>query len=84
VDFIMQSIESKEKDLECPVCLETAIAPIFSCPESHVICSTCRPKVSKCPECRVTYKGPPRRHRFAEKTAGELEALRQQLLIVSS
>ena len=65
VDFIMQSIESKEKDLECPVCLETAIAPIFSCPESHVICSTCRPKVSKCPECRVTYKGPPRRHRFA-------------------
>ena len=63
VDFIMQSIESKEKDLECPVCLETAIAPIFSCPESHVICSTCRPKVSKCPECRVTYKGPPRRHR---------------------
>ena len=65
VDFIMQSIESKEKDLECPVCLETAIAPIFSCPESHVICSTCRPKVSKCPECRVTYKGPPRRHRFS-------------------
>ena len=65
VDFIMQSIESKEKDLECPVCLETAIAPIFSCPESHVICATCRPKVSKCPECRVTYKGPPRRHRFA-------------------
>ena len=63
VDFIMQSIESKEKDLECPVCLETAVAPIFSCPESHVICSTCRPKVSKCPECRVTYKGPPRRHR---------------------
>ena len=63
VDFIMQSIESKEKDLECPVCLETAIAPIFSCPESHVICATCRPKVSKCPECRVTYKGPPRRHR---------------------
>ena len=65
VDFIMQSIESKEKDLECPVCLETAIAPIFSCPESHVICATCRPKVSKCPECRVTYKGPPRRHRFS-------------------
>jgi len=84
VDFIMASIESKEKDLECPVCLETAVAPIFSCPESHVICSTCRPKVSKCPECRVTYKGPPRRHRFAEKTAGELEALRQQLLIVSN
>ena len=46
VDFIMASIESKEKDLECPVCLETAVAPIFSCPESHVICSTCRPKVT--------------------------------------
>ena len=25
-------------------CLETAILPIFSCSESHVICSQCRPK----------------------------------------
>jgi len=84
VAFLRQAIEGKEKDLECPVCLETAASPIFSCPESHVICSLCRPKVGRCPECRVSYKGPPRRHRFAEKTAGELEALRHQLLLLTT
>ena len=44
VDFLQQAIKDKEKDLECPVCLETATSPIFSCPESHVICSECRPR----------------------------------------
>ena len=44
VDFLQQAIKDKERDLECPVCLETATSPIFSCPESHVICSECRPR----------------------------------------
>ena len=59
IKFIEQIAAEKEKDLECPVgrsifsftfkpffqiCLETAIVPIFSCSESHVICSQCRPK----------------------------------------
>merc|ERR1712156_1356155 len=73
IKFLEQIAAEKEKDLECPICLETAIVPIFSCSESHVICSQCRPKVQRCPECRVLYKGLPRRHRFAEKTAKELE-----------
>ena len=60
VKFLEQVAADKEKDLECPVksetessicyqllfqiCLETAMVPIFSCQESHVICSQCRPK----------------------------------------
>merc|ERR1719430_1957244 len=83
IKFLEQIAAEKEKDLECPICLETAIVPIFSCSESHVICSQCRPKVQRCPECRVLYKGLPRRHRFAEKTAKELEDLRQQLAVLT-
>ena len=64
------------------------------CQEQHLICSHCRPKVKECPECRVVYQGPPRRHRsvarvnmmakhidifrYAEKTAEELRKLEQE------
>ena len=44
----------------------------------HLICSSCRPKVKECPECRVAYQGPPRRHRYAEKTAEELKKLKEE------
>ena len=63
LDYINQKIEAKEKELECPVCFETASVPIFMCQELHLICSVCRPKVSECPECRLRYTGRPRRHR---------------------
>ena len=63
LDFMAKSIKEKEADLECPVCMETAEAPIFMCQEMHLICSSCRPKVKECPECRVAYQGAPRRHR---------------------
>jgi len=72
---IDKKIEAKESDLECPVCMEVSTAPIFSCDEQHIICSDCRPKVSICPECREPYPDKPRRHRYAEKAAKELEAL---------
>merc|ERR1712037_154473 len=72
---INKKIEAKESDLECPVCLEVSTAPIFSCDEQHLICSDCRPKVSICPECREAYPDKPRRHRYAEKAAKELEVL---------
>ena len=75
LDYISKKIEAKEKDLECPVCFEVASTPIFKCSEDHLICSVCRPKVLKCPECRLRYRGEPRRHRFAEKAAEELEEL---------
>ena len=63
VEFVMRSITEKEADLECPVCLEIAEAPIFMCQEMHLICSNCRPKLKECPECRAPYKAQLRRHR---------------------
>ena len=32
----------KEQELECPVCLETATAPILMCKDQHLICNQCR------------------------------------------
>ena len=77
-EFIEKQIIEKEKELECPVCLEIACSPIFMCSEQHLICATCKPKLSSCPECRVRYTGKNRRHRYAEKTAEELEKLKNK------
>ena len=78
LDFL---IKQKETDLECPVCFVTATVPIYSCLESHLICSACRPRVTECPECRVVYKDkqPTNRHRYAEKMVEELNMLRGEL-----
>eukprot|EP00939_MAST-03C_sp_MAST-3C-sp1_P003429 g3429.t1 len=38
--------------LECPVCFEHMMPPIYQCPEGHLICNVCRPKLKKCPTCR--------------------------------
>ena len=77
VDFLKKAIARKEEDLVCPVCLEIAQVPIFTCPDSHIICSACVPKlkVQECPQCRVDLPTPLKRNRFAEKTAVELEEL---------
>ena len=79
IEFLTKSIEEKEKDLECPVCLETAGGEIFSCVEQHLVCSQCRPRVGECPQCRQPYPPTPLRHRYAEKSVGELERLREEL-----
>ena len=47
LEYIDNKIAAKEKELECPVCLEVAYAPIFMCNDLHLICSDCRPKVTK-------------------------------------
>ena len=60
-------------------CLEEAMAPIYRCPEDHIICSVCEPRVERCPVCRTKYRGRSSRHRFAESTAEELEELRVRL-----
>ena len=40
-----QNISREKLDaLECPVCLCPASAPIYACPESHIICSNCLPR----------------------------------------
>ena len=60
-EFLKQAVKKKEEDLTCSICLETAKPPIFMCPDSHVICSACAPKVRKCPECRVRLPNPLKR-----------------------
>ena len=40
IAFLTKSIEEKETALECPVCLETAKAPIFMCKQQHLVCHT--------------------------------------------
>ena len=79
ISFLSKSIEEKEKDLECPVCLETAGGEIFCCIQQHLLCSQCRPRVAECPLCRQRYPPTPLRHRYAEKIVGELERLREEL-----
>jgi hypothetical protein len=44
--------EDVRKELECPVCLEYMKPPISMCENGHSICSTCKPKLNKCPSCR--------------------------------
>ena len=46
LEYIDKKIEAKEEELECPVCFERASAPIYMCSEEHIVCSTCRPKVT--------------------------------------
>ena len=87
LEFIEHEISEKEKELECPVCLDVADSPILMCSEQHLICGICRPKLSQCPQCRERYTGKDRRHRYAEKTREELERLREkrdQVIVYSS
>jgi len=78
IEFIESKIEAKEEELACPVCLEVASPPIFTCSDLHLICSDCKPKVSICPECREPYPEKAKRHRYAEKAAEELAGLMEE------
>ena len=79
IKFLAKSIEEKEEELACPVCLMPASAPIFSCQQMHLVCSSCQPRLTSCPVCREPYQGPPRRHRYAEREAQELKDLQEEL-----
>jgi len=79
VDFLTNTIEEKKKDLECPVCLETAETPIYKCRMDHLVCTNCLPDLEICPECRKPYSTTPVRHRFAEKLDEEIKKLSMEL-----
>merc|ERR1719319_1081257 len=70
---------SKVEELECPVCFTTCSQPIYTCPNQHLVCSTCRPHLSTCPECRVDYGGHMKVHRYAERDARELQEIQNEL-----
>ncbi|TGZ67463.1 hypothetical protein CRM22_004772 [Opisthorchis felineus] len=37
---------------ECPVCMDYALPPILQCQSGHIVCASCRSKLSSCPTCR--------------------------------
>ena len=69
----------------CPVCLEQAAAPIYCCPEHHLLCESCLGRLASqsaggtvpCPTCRT----PLGRHRYrdAERRAEELSRLEEEV-----
>merc|ERR1719228_938954 len=79
VELLSSFISSKESSLECPVCYTVPAPPIFSCPNSHIICKSCLPRVgSRCPTCRTRSGrlGPRQTHRQAEASWHELTMLK--------
>ena len=42
------------KQFECPICMQLPRSgPVYQCTNGHIICSSCRTSVKKCPQCRV-------------------------------
>lgn len=37
---------------ECPVCFDYVLPPILQCQSGHLVCSSCRTKLTCCPTCR--------------------------------
>ena len=42
VSLLDEQIATRRKELECPVCLEEAAPPIYSCIAQHLVCAKCR------------------------------------------
>ena len=83
LDFLNDSIDSHTKNLECPVCFETAEPPIYQCNNEHLICNNCRKNVNdQCPECRQPYNGEYKRARYAEKMVEDKQRFEQQRMHV--
>ena len=58
--------------LECPVCMDTADrAPIYQCPEGHLLCESCNGRLLDCPQCGHALMNA--RNRIAEELAEKLE-----------
>lgn len=47
------SAQERRKELECPVCYQEMAPPktIFQCAEGHPVCSSCKPRMNRCPTC---------------------------------
>merc|ERR1712025_1096254 len=62
-----EELREIESELECPVCMEMALPPIYQCEEGHIICASCKPLLTNCPHnCGKKYSDPAIRCRFAE------------------
>jgi len=82
VQVLSSYISSKESSLECPVCYSVPALPIYRCPNNHIICKICLPRLSKkCPTCRTRSGrlGPKQIHRQAESSWKELDMLKTSM-----
>ena len=80
VRYLTDAIAKKATGLECTICLNECSTPIFGCSEYHLLCGGCHERVDSCPTCSEDFGGEgPRRKRFAEKDAEELEEMRREL-----
>jgi len=80
VKYLVDAIARKAAGLECTICLTEAATPIYGCTEYHLLCGGCKGRVASCPTCKEKFGGEgPRRKRFAEKDAEELEGMRKEL-----
>jgi len=79
LEDVIESLQEKAAELECPVCLETCCSPpLYMCSNGHLICSKCSPACKNCPKCRVDYNKPIIRNRMAEKMCEEVQKLTQK------
>ncbi|KAJ8957864.1 hypothetical protein NQ318_001860 [Aromia moschata] len=47
------NIKLMRRILQCPICMEYMVAPIYTCATGHAICKACKPKVENCPTCKA-------------------------------
>lgn len=40
-------------ELECPICFEYMLSPIYQCLNGHSICKDCKVKIQECPMCKT-------------------------------
>ena len=50
-----ESVQKLRELLQCPVCLEIPLPPIFLCKRGHIVCSACQDRTYYCPLCREEY-----------------------------
>eukprot|EP00092_Neocalanus_flemingeri_P106609 GFUD01136794.1.p1 GENE.GFUD01136794.1~~GFUD01136794.1.p1 ORF type:complete len:158 (-),score=45.91 GFUD01136794.1:33-506(-) len=74
LSHLEKQISQKTRELECPVCFVVCQPPILRCPEFHLVCGECWPRMRVCGECRAPYEGQ-MRHRYAERGHQELQEL---------
>ncbi|KAG5896738.1 hypothetical protein JTB14_031720 [Gonioctena quinquepunctata] len=43
--------------LECPVCTEYLVGPIFACRKGHGLCRKCKLRIQQCPSCETEFEG---------------------------
>ena len=78
LEYLQQEITKLKQELECPACFHPCVPPIYSCKTQHLVCSTCRPQLGRCGECRSRFRNMAR-HRYAVRDHGTLLDLQGEL-----